>query len=102
MILELVEFNSPKGWSRLQVAEEARNGTQQRVVIVWCRRSVVANALSRDNEGGNQPAAIPAWTITATRDGLVPLVPHDEYCRISRPARRFHDGREDQGTERLR
>ena len=25
MILELVEFNSPKGWSRAQVAEEARN-----------------------------------------------------------------------------
>ena len=25
MILELVEFNSPKGWSREQVAEEARN-----------------------------------------------------------------------------
>jgi hypothetical protein len=25
MILELVEFNSPKGWSRQQVAEEARN-----------------------------------------------------------------------------
>ena len=25
MILELVEFNSPKGWSRKQVAEEARN-----------------------------------------------------------------------------
>ena len=25
MILELVEFNSPKGWSRRQVAEEARN-----------------------------------------------------------------------------
>ena len=24
MILELVEFNSPKGWSRAQVAEEAR------------------------------------------------------------------------------
>jgi hypothetical protein len=25
MILELVEFNSPKGWSRQQVAGEARN-----------------------------------------------------------------------------
>ena len=25
MILELVEFNSPKGWSRAQVAEEARH-----------------------------------------------------------------------------
>ena len=25
MILELVEFNSPKGWGRQQVAEEARN-----------------------------------------------------------------------------
>ena len=25
MILELVEFNSPKGWSRQQVAEEAKN-----------------------------------------------------------------------------
>src|ERR1017187_3483352 len=25
MILELVEFNSPKGWSRQQVVEEARN-----------------------------------------------------------------------------
>ena len=25
MILELVEFNSPKGWSREQVAKEARN-----------------------------------------------------------------------------
>jgi hypothetical protein len=25
MILELVEFNSPKGWSRAQVADEARN-----------------------------------------------------------------------------
>ena len=25
MILELVEFNSPKGWSRKQVAEEALN-----------------------------------------------------------------------------
>ena len=25
MILELVKFNSPKGWSRKQVAEEARN-----------------------------------------------------------------------------
>ena len=25
MILELVEFNSPKGWSRQRVAEEARN-----------------------------------------------------------------------------
>ena len=25
MILEFVEFNSPKGWSRAQVAEEARN-----------------------------------------------------------------------------
>ena len=25
MILELVEFNSPLGWSRRQVAEEARN-----------------------------------------------------------------------------
>ena len=25
MILELVEFNSPKGWSREQVAEEARH-----------------------------------------------------------------------------
>ncbi|HEY6699887.1 MAG TPA: hypothetical protein VI137_03575 [Pseudolabrys sp.] len=25
MILELVEFNSPEGWSRQQVAEEARN-----------------------------------------------------------------------------
>jgi hypothetical protein len=25
MILELVEFNSPKGWSRQQVAEEARH-----------------------------------------------------------------------------
>ena len=25
MILELVEFNSPKGWNRQQVAEEARN-----------------------------------------------------------------------------
>ncbi len=25
MILELVEFNSPKSWSRKQVAEEARN-----------------------------------------------------------------------------
>ena len=25
MILELVEFNSPKGWSRDQVAKEARN-----------------------------------------------------------------------------
>jgi hypothetical protein len=25
VILELVEFNSPKGWSRQQVAEEARN-----------------------------------------------------------------------------
>ena len=25
MILELVEFNSPKGWSRREVAEEARN-----------------------------------------------------------------------------
>jgi len=25
MILELVEFNSPKGWSRKQVAEEAHN-----------------------------------------------------------------------------
>jgi hypothetical protein len=25
MILELVEFDSPKGWSRQQVAEEARN-----------------------------------------------------------------------------
>src|SRR5262245_38506619 len=25
MILELVEFNSPKGWSRRQVADEARN-----------------------------------------------------------------------------
>jgi hypothetical protein len=25
MILELVEFNSPKGWSRAQVAEEAKN-----------------------------------------------------------------------------
>ena len=24
MILELVEFNSPKGWTRAQVAEEAR------------------------------------------------------------------------------
>jgi hypothetical protein len=30
MILELVEFNSPKGWSRAQVAEEAR-----RVVPKW-------------------------------------------------------------------
>jgi hypothetical protein len=30
MILELVEFNSPKGWSRHQVAEEARN-----VVAKW-------------------------------------------------------------------
>ena len=28
MILELVEFNSPKGWSRQQVAEEARNVIQ--------------------------------------------------------------------------
>jgi hypothetical protein len=26
MILELVEFNSPKGWSRAQVAEDARAG----------------------------------------------------------------------------
>ena len=25
MILELVEFNSPKGWSRAQVAEDARS-----------------------------------------------------------------------------
>ena len=25
MILELVEFNSPKGWSRQQVAEDARH-----------------------------------------------------------------------------
>jgi len=25
MILELVEFNSPKGWSRAQVAEEAKH-----------------------------------------------------------------------------
>ena len=25
MILEFVEFDSPKGWSRQQVAEEARN-----------------------------------------------------------------------------
>jgi hypothetical protein len=25
VILELVEFNSPKGWSRQQVAEDARN-----------------------------------------------------------------------------
>ena len=25
MILELVEFNSPKGWTRAQVAEEARS-----------------------------------------------------------------------------
>jgi len=25
MILELVEFNSPKGWSREQMAEDARN-----------------------------------------------------------------------------
>jgi len=25
MILELVEFNSPKGWNRQQVAEEARH-----------------------------------------------------------------------------
>ena len=25
MILELVEFNSPKGWTRAQVAEEARH-----------------------------------------------------------------------------
>ena len=25
MIIELVEFNSPKGWSRAQVAEEARH-----------------------------------------------------------------------------
>jgi hypothetical protein len=30
MILELVEFNSPDGWSRRQVAEEARN-----VVAKW-------------------------------------------------------------------
>jgi hypothetical protein len=30
MILELVEFNSPKGWSRQQVAEEARN-----VIPTW-------------------------------------------------------------------
>jgi hypothetical protein len=28
MILELVEFNSPKGWSRQQVAAEARNVIQ--------------------------------------------------------------------------
>ena len=25
MILELVEFNSPKGWTRQQVAEDARH-----------------------------------------------------------------------------
>ena len=30
MILELVEFNSPKGWSRQQVAEDARH-----VIAKW-------------------------------------------------------------------
>jgi hypothetical protein len=30
MILELVEFNSPKGWSRQQVAEDARH-----VITKW-------------------------------------------------------------------
>jgi hypothetical protein len=28
MILELVEFNSPKGWSRAQVAEEAQDDSE--------------------------------------------------------------------------
>jgi hypothetical protein len=28
MILELVEFNSPKGWSRQRVAEEAQRDSE--------------------------------------------------------------------------
>ena len=37
MILELVEFNSPKGWTRQQVAEEARN-----VIPKWQRQQGIA------------------------------------------------------------
>jgi hypothetical protein len=73
MILELVEFNSPKGWSRQQVAEEARN-----VIPHWQANKELLRKHFLLELDGNTGAGVYIWpTLQAARKA------HDETWRQS-------------------
>ena len=56
MILELVEFNSPHGWSRRQVAEEARN-----VIPKWRANKELLRKHFLLELGGKTGAGVYLW-----------------------------------------
>jgi hypothetical protein len=73
MILELVEFNSPKGWSRQQVAEEARN-----VIPHWQANKELLRKHFLLELDGKTGAGVYIWpTLQAARKA------HDETWRQS-------------------
>jgi len=73
MILELVEFNSPKGWSRQQVAAEARN-----VIPHWQANKELLRKHFLLELDGKTGAGVYIWpTLQAARKA------HDETWRQS-------------------
>jgi hypothetical protein len=73
MILELVEFNSPKGWSRQQVAEEARH-----VVAKWRANKELLRKHFLLELDGRTGAGVYIWpSVAAARRA------HDEQWRQS-------------------
>lgn len=73
MILELVEFNSPKGWSRQQVAEEARN-----VIPKWRANKELLRKHFLLELNGKTGAGVYVWPSVAAAQKA-----HDEAWRQS-------------------
>src|SRR5690242_8851908 len=73
MILELVEFNSPKGWSRRQVAEEARN-----VIPKWRANKELLRKHFVLELNGKTGAGINIWPLVAAAQRA-----HDQALRRS-------------------
>jgi hypothetical protein len=73
MILELVEFNSPKGWSRRQVAEEARS-----VIPKWQANKEMLRKHFLLELNGKTGAGVYVWPSVAAAQRA-----HDEEWRQS-------------------
>jgi hypothetical protein len=81
MILELVEFNSPKGWTRQQVAEEARHAVpkwQANKELLRKHFLLELNGKETGKETGKTGAGVYIWPSVAAAQRA-----HDEAWRQS-------------------
>jgi hypothetical protein len=69
MILELVEFNSPKGWTRAQVAEEARSAIPK-----WQANKELLRKHFLLELNGKTGAGVYIWQSVIKRTGAAPTI----------------------------